>query len=122
MYMSTSGAVFTISTTVNAASISKGGSGTMAITGIVNLTDTNPIVSVNAGTLNLTGATINTGAPTTSKVVYQVAGGTLAGVPSINGTLRGNGTVTGPVILAGAACSVRRRSPATPRPVRLRAH
>jgi hypothetical protein len=103
LYLNSSAAAFSITSPITAASFSKGGNGGASISSAITLSDTSPVVSVNAGTLNLAGATFNLTNPTPGRVVFQVAGGTLSGVSSINGTLRGNGRVVGNVSMTAGS-------------------
>jgi len=91
-------------TTLTGTGLSKGGNATSSLTlnGPLNL-GTNPLISANAGTLTIgTANFVGAVAP-----VFQVArGATLSNVPALVGadaanlaTLRGNGTVAGPVTL-----------------------
>jgi hypothetical protein len=90
---------FTIDAPISAAHLSKGGNSSVTITGAVSL-GANPLVAVNAGTLSFGPSATVTAA--SGNVDWQVSkGATLANIPGpVAGTLRGNGTVAGPVTIA----------------------
>lgn len=91
MYMSVSGSnVLTVTAPIQATGFSKGGSGTLSV-GPMNVGT--GIIQVNSGAMTFT-------APPVAGVVQLSRSATVAGLPSWGGTLRGNGTVTGPLNMA----------------------
>ncbi len=96
MYLNTASGNLVIGSGITAASFSKGGNGTISLTGPVNLTGTNPVVSINSGTLDIASGVI---VPAGGRTILQLSrGATLQGITTIDGTLRGGGTVNSPLV------------------------
>lgn len=97
MYM-TANAPLTVSTPIQALGLSKGGSSVLTVNSAVTLSGTAPfIVAVNQGSLIFgTGSSVSP-----ASAIFQISRGTSITLPGpVTGTLRGSGTVNGPVTLA----------------------